>query len=87
MSFGNRAKPFGVHTTMPTAHAAPPIEALVVDHDALIRALRITLDELHARRRITPQLTGELSLDYMEAVFGWIRTVGGRELVIMERRP
>ena len=71
---------------MPTAHRAPPIEALIVDQKALVRALRITLEELHARRRLTPELTGEPDLDYMEAVFRWIKDTPAGEFVIMERR-
>ncbi|HET8712748.1 MAG TPA: hypothetical protein VFM23_03600 [Gemmatimonadales bacterium] len=65
--------------------AARPVEALVVEQDALVRALRMTLEELHARRRCTPQMMGELNLDYIEAVFGWIKEAGGGDLVIMKR--
>jgi hypothetical protein len=68
----------------------PPLEALVVDRDRLIRMLRIALKELHDRRLLTPHLTGESDvvelIRYWDTVFGWIKELQGREVVLMSRR-
>ena len=68
----------------------PLLEALVVDRASLVRVLRITLAELHARRLTTPQCTGESdiieSLRYWDEVFDWIKQQGGSEVVLMTRR-
>jgi len=74
---------------MPTTVAAPPIEALVVDRKLMIRALRLTLEELHERRQSTPNLTGTTDIhgliDYWEQVFTWLTRLVRDELVVMER--
>lgn len=75
---------------MPTTTvAAPPIEALVVDRKLMIRALRLTLEELHERRQTTPNLTGTTDIhaliNYWERVFTWLTRLDREELVMMER--
>ena len=74
---------------MPTTTAAPPIEALVVDRKLMIRALRLTLEELHERRQLTPKLTGTTDINslihYWEHVFTWLTSLDSHELVLMER--
>jgi len=77
---------------MPPAPATkqPLREALLIDRDRLVRMLRIALAELHARRLITPHLTGEPDivevLRYWDEVFGWIKQQDGEELILMTRR-
>jgi hypothetical protein len=75
---------------MTVTHAAPPIEALVVDRKLMVRALRLTLEELHARRQSTPNLTGSTDINaeinYWEHVFTWLTRLDTSELVVMERR-
>ena len=74
---------------MPTTSAAPPVEALVVDRKLLVRALRLTLEELHERRQTTPNLTGTTDINslinYWEHVFTWLTRLDRSELVMMER--
>lgn len=74
---------------MPTTVATPPIEALVVDRKLMIRALRLTLEELHERRQVTPNLTGTTDIhsliNYWEHVFTWLTSLDRSELVLMER--
>jgi hypothetical protein len=68
---------------------APPIEALVVDREALIRFMRLALEEMHSRRRLTPQCTGEQdivhAIRYWDTVFGWVKQQHGDELVFITR--
>jgi hypothetical protein len=69
--------------------AAPPIEALVVDREALIRFMRLALEEMHSRRRFTPQCTEEYdvvrAIRYWDTVFGWIKERHDDELVLLSR--
>jgi hypothetical protein len=69
---------------------APPIEALVVDREALIRFMRLALEEMHSRRRLTPQCTGERDIvqliTYWDNVFEWIKQQSGADLVLMTRQ-
>ena len=55
----------------------------------MIRALRLTLEELHERRRTTPNLTGTPDIhsliNYWEQVFTWLTRLDRTELVMMER--
>ena len=55
----------------------------------LIRALRLTLEELHERRQTTPNLTGTTDIhsliNYWEQVFTWLTRLDRSELVMMER--
>ena len=75
---------------MPTTIAAPLVEALVVDRKLMIRALRLTLEELHERRQTTPNFTGTTDIhsliNYWEHVFTWLTSLDRSELVMMERR-
>ena len=75
---------------MPTARAAPPIEALVADREALIRVLRIALTELNDRRLKTPQLTGEANIleriRYWDRVLDWVTTRQEHDVLLMNRR-
>ncbi len=69
--------------------ARPAIEALLVDREALIRCMRLALEEMHSRRRLTPLCTGELDIvqliRYWDSVFGWIKEQHGEQLVFMTR--
>jgi len=73
----------------PIYYARPAIEALLVDREALIRFMRLALEEMHSRRRLTPLCTGELDIvqliRYWDTVFGWIKEQHGDELVLMTR--
>jgi hypothetical protein len=75
----------------PTTTQQPLLEALLVDRDRLIRALRLTLAELHSRRITTPQFTGEGDIveliRYWDTVFGWIKEQHGADIVLMSRCP
>lgn len=75
---------------MRSAPEAPPIEALVVDREALIRMMRIVLEEMHNRRVTTPHFNGDGDLmqllRYWETVFGWIKEQGHEDFVLMTRR-
>lgn len=68
----------------------PPIEALLLDHERLVRLLRVGLEALHERRLTTPQFTGEADISelirYWDDVFEWIKQQDGDELVLMKRR-
>jgi hypothetical protein len=68
----------------------PPVEALLIDRDAVIRMMRIALEEMHNRRLITPHFSGERDIAemirYWDAVLGWIKERRGEELVLMSRR-
>lgn len=68
---------------------APPIEALVLDRDALIRLMRIALHEMHNRRLFTPQLTGEADIvqviRYWDLVLDWIARHHAEDLLLMTR--
>lgn len=72
------------------AAATAPLEALIVDRDAIIRMMRLALEEMNARRGITPHCTGEVdiiqALRYWDEVFGWIKQQSGHDLVLMTRR-
>jgi hypothetical protein len=74
---------------MRSAPEAPPIEALVVDREALIRLMRIALREMHDRRLFTPHLTGEAdivqAIRYWDLVLGWIAQQPAKDLVLMTR--
>lgn len=74
---------------MPTTTAAPPIEGIVVDRQLMVRALRLTLEELHERRQTTPNLTGTTDIhsliSYWEHVYRWLTRLERTELVMMER--
>ena len=71
--------------------ARPAIEALLVDREALIRCMRLALEEMHSRRRLTPLCTGELDIvqliRYWDSVFGWIKEHPGEDLVLISRYP
>jgi hypothetical protein len=78
----------------PVYRAAPAdvpfLEALIIDRDAVIRMMRIALEEMHSRRVITPHFSGERDIAqmirYWDAVFGWIKEQRGEDLVLMSRR-
>ena len=79
--------------TRPIYHPSaetPPLEALVVDRERLVRVLRIALAELHSRRLITPGFTGEYDIigmiRYWDTVFAWIKEQQADELVLISRR-
>ena len=75
---------------MPPVTQQPPLEALLVDRQRLIRVLRIAIAELHGRRLATPQCTGETEiiqqLHYWDEVFDWLKQQGGADIVLMNRR-
>jgi len=78
------------HPTPFSASPAVPLEALVVDRHALIRLMRIALHEMHNRRLLTPQLTGEADIvqviRYWDLVLDWITQQPAEDLVLMRRR-
>jgi hypothetical protein len=75
---------------VPVGVPQPLVEALLVDRERMIRVFRIALKELHDRRLLTPRCTGAEDIveliRYWDTVFGWIKDLGGEELVMMSRR-
>lgn len=76
---------------MPTTPATQPLlEGLLVDRERMIRLMRIALEELHARRRSTPNPADEADivelLRYWDEVFEWIKQQGGADIVLMRAR-
>ena len=74
---------------MPPVTQQPPLEALLVDREALIRVLRMTIAELHDRRRATPPCTGQAEiielLRYWDEVFDWVKQQRGADIVLINR--